>query len=185
MELAAGGPSIEFIRVEPGAYIDGLNDALRDRIIAIPNRSNDLARWRDMLEVHRRNRVTVSYPYYMSETIITNGMFQVFVDETQYTTTVERYETGWIVDRRARWRQGVSNSYQRQPWAHRCAGASRRAGELVRRDELRCVGERQGGDRLPGTDPRRSGFWRPVRRCWPIRCVSFPGAMISAISTSG
>ena len=116
VELAAGGPSIEFIRVAPGAYIDGLNETLRARIIAIPNRSNDLARWRDMLAVQRQNRVTVSYPYYMSETIITNGMFQVFVDETQYTTTVERYKTGWIVDRRAQWRQGVSNSYRHQPW---------------------------------------------------------------------
>ena len=116
VDLAAGGPTIEFIRVEPAAYIDGLNEALRDRIIAIPNRSNDLTRWRDMLEVHRQNRVTVSYPYYMSETIITNGMFQVFVDETWYTTTVERYETGWIVDQRAQWRQGVSNSYRLQPW---------------------------------------------------------------------
>ena len=116
VDLAAGGPTVEFIRVEPGSYIDGLNAALRDRIIAIPNRNNDLARWRDMLEVHRQNRVTVSYPYHMSETIITNGMFQVFVDEKQYTTTVERHKTGWIVDRRARWRQGVSNSYQHQPW---------------------------------------------------------------------
>ncbi|MDE2992570.1 MAG: SUMF1/EgtB/PvdO family nonheme iron enzyme [Chloroflexota bacterium] len=116
VHLAAGGPTIEFIRVEPGSYIDGLNAALRDRIIAIPNRSNDLAQWRDMLEVHRQNRVTVSYPYYMSETIITNGMFQVFVDETQYTTTVERYKTGWIVDQRAQWQQGVWNSYQGQPW---------------------------------------------------------------------
>ena len=116
VELAVGGPIIEFIRVEPASYIDGLNETLRDRIIAIPNRSNDLARWRDMLEVHRQNRVTVDYPYYMSETIITNGMFQVFVDETQYTTTVERYETGWIVDQRAQWQQGVSNSYRLQPW---------------------------------------------------------------------
>ena len=116
VELAVGSPIIEFIRVEPASYIDGLNEALRDRIIAIPNRSNDLARWRDMLEVHRQNRVTVSYPYYMSETIITNGMFQVFADETRYTTTVERYETSWIVDQRAQWQQGVSNSYRLQPW---------------------------------------------------------------------
>ncbi|MAG36757.1 MAG: hypothetical protein CL878_11030 [Dehalococcoidia bacterium] len=114
--LAAGGPTIKFIRVEPSSYIDRLNEALRDQIIAIPNRNNDMARWRDMLEVHRQNRVTVSYPYYMSETIITNRMFQAFVDETRYTTTVERYKTGWFVDREAQWFQGVSNSYQLQPW---------------------------------------------------------------------
>ena len=152
VDLAAGGPTVEFIRVEPGAYIDGLNEALRDRIIAIPNRSNDLARWRDMLEVHRQNRVTVSYPYYMSETIITNGMFQVFVDETQYTTTVERYKTGWIVDQRAQWRQGVSNSWRLQPWPMSAPEHPVVQVRLVRRDELRRVGERQGGYRLPGTD---------------------------------
>ena len=146
------GPTIEFIRVEPGSYIDGLSAALRDRIIAIPNRNNDLARWHDMLEVHRQNRVTVSYPYHMSETIITNGMFQVFVDETQYTTTVERHKTGWIVDRRARWRQGVSNSYQHQPWP--MSAPDHPVVQVSWFDAMSFAAwcERQGGHHLPGAN---------------------------------
>lgn len=109
-----GGESLRFIRVEPSSYVDGLDEETRERIIRVPNRNNDVARWKGQLEVHRRNRVEVPYPSYMSETLVSNAMFAAFVGQTRYRTVVSRFATGWYVDGNAQWREGVSNDWQQQ-----------------------------------------------------------------------
>jgi len=111
-----GTPSIRFVRVDPSHYVDGLSEPLRDEVLAIGNRNEDVIRWREMLEVHRRNRVEITYPYFISETYVTNRMFGAFVAETQYRTAVERYATGWLVDANAQWYQGISNDHRHLEW---------------------------------------------------------------------
>jgi len=58
--LAPDGPDIKFMRIESSGYIDGLNEALRDRLLAIPNRNEDMRPWRGMFETERHHVVTVS-----------------------------------------------------------------------------------------------------------------------------
>jgi formylglycine-generating enzyme required for sulfatase activity len=111
-----GAPSIRFVRVDPSSYVDGLSEPLRDEVLAIKNRSGDVMRWREMLEVHRLNRVEIPYPFFVSETIVTNRMFGAFTAETQYRTAVERYATGWLVDATAHWYQGISNDHRHLEW---------------------------------------------------------------------
>lgn len=117
LDAAVGGATtVRFVRVAPSHYVDGLSEALRDQVLAISNRNGDVLRWRDMLEVHRRARVEVPYPFYVSETLVTNRMFSAFVAETQYRTAVERYATGWFVDANAQWYQGISNDHRHLEW---------------------------------------------------------------------
>ena len=110
------GQYVRFIRIEPSSYIEGLSLVLRDTILSIPNKSNDVELWADELGSGRLNRVDVPYPYYMSETIITNRMYSAFVSETGYETVVLRHRTGWYVDGSAQWREGIANRYDQQPW---------------------------------------------------------------------
>lgn len=108
------GLEIRFCRVKGGQFIDGITSELKDRILEVPNRNGDLRRWESMFETDRRDTVSIGYDYFLSETIVSNAMFQAFVEETGYRTTVERYETGWIVDSQAQWMQGFANSWDLQ-----------------------------------------------------------------------
>ncbi len=106
--------SLRFVRVESSHYVDGFTPELRDKIVGVPNRANDLRRWVDMFEVDRRDKVTVPYDYFMSETIVSNAMFAAFARETGYRTNVERFETGWVVTGQAQWLQGFANDWRLQ-----------------------------------------------------------------------
>lgn len=110
----ADGVSLRFRQIRSSHYIDGFTPELRDRIMEVPNRADDLRRWENMFEVARRDKVTVPYDYFMSETIVSNAMFDAFVRETRYRTSVERFETGWVVDGRAQWLQGFANDWRLQ-----------------------------------------------------------------------
>lgn len=110
----ADGVSMRFLRVRASHYTDGFTKELRDEILATKNRANDLRRWENMFEVDRRDRISVPYDYFMSETIVTNAMFAAFVRETDYRTSVERYATGWVVDGNAQWLQGFANDWRLQ-----------------------------------------------------------------------
>jgi len=108
------GVSLRFVRIGASHFTDGFTRELRDEILATKNRADDLRRWENMFEVDRRDRVTVRYDYFMSEVIVTNAMFDVFVRETGYRTSVERYLTGWVVDGKAQWLQGFANDWRLQ-----------------------------------------------------------------------
>lgn len=108
------GLDLRFHRIESGRFIDGLTPELKNRLLDVENRNGDLRRWEDMLDTERRDEVTIDYDFFASETIITNAMFAAFVKETGYRTTVERYETGWVVDSQAQWLQGFANSWYHQ-----------------------------------------------------------------------
>ncbi len=108
------GVELRFRRVEPGTYLDSLSSELKEQLLAVPNRRGDLRRWGDMFDLSRSDRVTVPYPFFMSETIITNAMFAAFVAETGYETTVARHRTGWVVTADAQWQQGVANHWRLQ-----------------------------------------------------------------------
>tara|TARA_B100001123_G_scaffold449288_1_gene613966 strand:- start:406 stop:2457 length:2052 start_codon:yes stop_codon:yes gene_type:complete len=108
------GLEIRFRRVRSGRFIDGITPELKNQILDIENRNGDLRRWEDMLDAERRDEVSIDYDFFASETIITNAMFGAFVKETGYRTTVERYETGWIVDSQAQWLQGFANAWDHQ-----------------------------------------------------------------------
>lgn len=110
----ADGLDIRFRRIGRAQFVDGITPELKNRLLDIPNRNGDLRRWEDMLVTERRDEVSVAYDFFASETIITNAMFTVFVKETGYRTSVERYETGWIVDSQAHWLQGFANSWNHQ-----------------------------------------------------------------------
>jgi len=105
---------LRFCRVDKGQYIDGITVELKNQILDVPNRNGDLRRWEDMFETERRDAVSIDYDFFVSETIVSNAMFAAFVQETGYRTTVERYETGWIVDSQAQWMQGFANSWNLQ-----------------------------------------------------------------------
>ena len=107
-----GGVTMKFIKVGASHYTDGFTAELKAQTLAVKNRANDLQRWENMFEVDRRDRVTVPYDFFMAETHVTNAMFNVFVRETGYRTSVERYATGWIVDRQAQWLQGFANDWR-------------------------------------------------------------------------
>jgi formylglycine-generating enzyme required for sulfatase activity len=105
---------LRFRRVESGRYIDGITPDLKNRMLDVENRNGDLRRWEDMLDTERRDKVSIDYDFFVSETIIPNALFAAFVQETGYQTTVERYKTGWIVDSQAHWLQGFANSWDHQ-----------------------------------------------------------------------
>lgn len=113
VEVAPGLP-LRFVHITASHYTDGCTTALRDALLAVPNRAGDLQRWADMFEVNRRDRVIVPYDFHMADTFVTNAMFAAFVRAAGYNTTVARHATGWVVDNQARWRQGGSNDWQRQ-----------------------------------------------------------------------
>ena len=56
--------------------------------------------------------VTVPYDFFMSTTHVTNRQSGVFIRETGYQTFVERHHTGYIVDSKGRWSQGVINRWR-------------------------------------------------------------------------
>ena len=107
-----GGVPMTFIKVGASYYTDGYTAELKAQTLAVENRAHDLQRWENMFEVDRRDRVTVPYDFFIAETHVTNAMFDVFVRETGYRTSVERYTTGWIVDRQAQWLQGFANDWR-------------------------------------------------------------------------
>lgn len=111
----ADGVSLGFRRIDPGTYIDGFTEEMKTAILSIKNRANDVERWEALMETDRHDRVTVPYGFFMSETFVTNRMFDCFVASTRYRTSVDRYKTGWFVDRHAQWRQGIANDYHLQP----------------------------------------------------------------------
>lgn len=113
VELAEG-VTLRFVRVGASYFTDGFTHELRDEILATKNRADDLRRWETMFEVERRDRVNVPYDYFMSDVIVTNAMFDVFVRETGYRTSVERHLTGWVVDGNAQWLQGFANDWRLQ-----------------------------------------------------------------------
>lgn len=106
------GQDLRFKRIPSSHYLDGCSVALRDQLLSVPNRNGDLRRWQDMFEINRHDVVTVPYDYYMSETYVTNAQFAAFVHATGYRTSVERYRTGWIVDAKAQWLQGIDNDWR-------------------------------------------------------------------------
>jgi formylglycine-generating enzyme len=108
------GQTLRFLRVKSSYYTDGFTAELRDQLMQVPNRAQDLRRWENMFEVERRDRVTVPYDFFMGETIVTNAMFAAFVRDTGYRTSVERYSTGWVVDAKAQWLQGFANDWTLQ-----------------------------------------------------------------------
>lgn len=108
------GLELRFHRVEGVSFIQGITPQLKDNLLDIENRNDDLRRWEDMLDTKRREEVSLGYPFFVSETIVSNAMFAAFVEETGYRTTVERYATGWIVDSQAHWLQGFANSWDHQ-----------------------------------------------------------------------
>ncbi|MGH8021109.1 MAG: formylglycine-generating enzyme family protein [Opitutaceae bacterium] len=105
---------LRFRRVPGGSYIDGITPELKERVLQIPNRRGDMRRWEGMFEIDRRDRVSVPYDFFMSETIVSNAMFAFFVRKTGYKTAVSRYETGWVVDADAQWLQGFANEWRQQ-----------------------------------------------------------------------
>lgn len=109
------GLSLKFRRIAASYYTDGCTPELKAAILAVPNRADDLRRWENMFELDRRDRVSVPYDFFMSETIVTNAMFAAFVRDTGYRTCVERYATGWVVDEKARWLQGFANDWRLPP----------------------------------------------------------------------
>lgn len=106
------GVEMTFIRVGASYFTDGYTAELKAQTLAVENRARDLKRWENMFEVNRHDRVTVPYDFFMAETLVTNAMFDVFVRATGYRTSVERYATGWIVDRQAQWLQGFANDWR-------------------------------------------------------------------------
>ena len=108
------GLNIRFRRINSSRFIDGITPELKNRLLDVQNRNGDLRRWEDMLDSERRDEVTIEYDFFVSETIVSNALFAAFVKETVYRTTVERYETGWIVDSQAHWLQGFANSWDHQ-----------------------------------------------------------------------
>lgn len=113
VELAEG-VELRFVKIPSSHFLDGFTPELRDQLMGVTNRANDLRRWQGMFEVDRRDRVTIPYDYFMSETIVSNAMFATFVRETGYRTNVERLETGWVVDGQAQWLQGFANDWRLQ-----------------------------------------------------------------------
>lgn len=111
----APGVSMVFIKVPAGAYTEGLSPEQVAMLVGVPNRRNDSTRWRDMYPEGVRRQVTLDYDFFMSEVLITNAMFKAFVDQTDYVTSVSRYRTGWIVDEKATWRQGIGNDWTQPP----------------------------------------------------------------------
>lgn len=110
----AEGVTLRFRRVPAASYVDGITSELKEAVLSVPNRRGDLRRWEDMFDTKRRDIVTVPYDFFMSETIVSNAMFDVFVRETGYETTVSRYRTGWVVDDKAQWLQGFANEWRLQ-----------------------------------------------------------------------
>ena len=108
------GLEIRFCSVGKGQFIDGITPELKNKILDVPNRDGDLRRWENMFETERRDKVSIDYDFFVSETIVSNALFAAFVQETGYRTTVERYATGWIVDSQAQWMQGFANSWDLQ-----------------------------------------------------------------------
>jgi len=106
------GQALRFRRIASSHYLDGCSEELKQRLLAAPNRANDLRRWENMFETSRRDVVTVPYDFFMGETIVSNAQFAIFVRETGYRTAVERCATGWIVDARAQWQQGFANDWR-------------------------------------------------------------------------
>ncbi|MGH8017666.1 MAG: SnoaL-like domain-containing protein, partial [Opitutaceae bacterium] len=105
---------LRFRRVPAGAYIDGIRPELKERVLSVPNRRDDMRRWEGMFESDRRDRVSVPCDFFMSETIVSNAMFACFVRATGYKTAVSRHETGWVVDANAQWLQGFANEWRQQ-----------------------------------------------------------------------
>jgi formylglycine-generating enzyme required for sulfatase activity len=112
--VLAEGVKLRFVRISASQYLDGITEELKERVLNVRNRSGDLRRWEGMFETARRDKVTVDCDYYLSETIVSNAMFAAFVRETGYLTTVERYATGWVVDKEAQWLQGFANNWRLQ-----------------------------------------------------------------------
>lgn len=108
------GNSIRFHRIAGTRFVDGITPELKNRLLDVENRNGDLRRWEKMLDPERRDDVSLDYDFYVSETIVSNALFKAFVQETGYRTTVERYETGWIVDSQAHWLQGFANAWDHQ-----------------------------------------------------------------------
>ena len=108
------GLDLRLRRVDGGRFIDGITPELKNRLLDVENRNGDLRRWEHMFDPKRRDEVSVDYVFFVSETIISNALFAAFVRDTGYRTTVERYETGWVVDSQAHWLQGFANSWDHQ-----------------------------------------------------------------------
>lgn len=108
------GTRLRFIKVPAGEFVDAFPADAKRAILETPSRNRDLRRWERMMETERRGTVRVPYGYFMSETIVTNAMFQAFVRATGYRTTVSRYRTGWIVTPEAHWLQGIANDFDQE-----------------------------------------------------------------------
>ena len=98
-------------KIRAGDYTEGLTTGQVDALVGVANRNSDSRKWRAMYPEGVRRRITVPYDYFMTETLVTNAAFRVFVEETGYRTSVSRYRTGWIVDGQAIWRQGIANDW--------------------------------------------------------------------------
>lgn len=112
--MVAAGLKLALVKIPRGHFTDGITPALKEKILATPNRAGDLRRWEKALETDRVARVTVPYDFFMSEVLVTNAMFAAFTLETGYRTTVARYQTGWIVTKEAQWLQGFANEFDHQ-----------------------------------------------------------------------
>jgi formylglycine-generating enzyme required for sulfatase activity len=109
----APGLELGFVKIPGATFVDGITAGLKEKIFATPNRAGDLRRWENSVP-DRIARVEVPYDFFMSEVIVTQGMFAAFVRETNYRTTVSRYQTGWIVTKDAQWLQGFANEFDQQ-----------------------------------------------------------------------
>ena len=115
----APGVTLALVKIRAGEYTEGLSKEQVDMLVGTPNRRADSHTWRSMYPEGVSRKVSLEYDYFISEVLITNAMFKAFAKETDYLTAVTRYRTGWIVDEKAKWRQGIGND-----WTHPPLGAA-------------------------------------------------------------
>lgn len=106
-----------FVKIEAETYTRALGDSK----LSLGNVNGDGDEYGDQVEewvAAHEATVTVPYDFYMSRRHVTNAQFARFVEETGYVTTVERDESGYMVNPEGVWTQGQTNDWRDQPWEY-------------------------------------------------------------------